>query len=113
VTRPPSTFRPLSGNQCYSAGGADYGTVTINMADLPEDAGQIALDLATTNKLNHGMKIVHNDATLTLDVPTTEYFYGPVLSFSMDSADDPDGTRMRTAQVACNGYLRVARHSSV
>lgn len=111
--RPTVQFKPLKGNMCVSPGLTDFGTMTFTAADLPEDPGQREIiDEALISKLSWPCKIVHKDETTALDVPTTEYFAGPILSFSQDPISDPDSNRTRSGEVAINQYLEVARHSS-
>lgn len=111
-TRQIIEFKGLDGVVCKQKGSTNYGTMSFEVADIPEDDGQVLMTTANDSNLNFPFKIVHDDATATLVKPTVEYFPGMVGTWAMSPASDSDSIRMRSAEVALNGYLYDARAAS-
>ena len=109
VARQIVEFKGLDGIVCKQKGSTNYGSMTFEVADIPEDAGQAIMSTAVDSNLNFPFRIVHDDATATLTSPTTEYFPGMVGTWQMSAASDSDSIRMRSAEVALNGYVFDAR----
>ena len=105
-------YKPLSGSVCKQAGSVNNGTLSFRVADIPEDAGQQLLETASTDNLPYPLKIVHDDATTTLDAASAEYLTGIVATYEHADAADSDSIRERMAEVAINDYLFVPRYDS-
>lgn len=97
-------FKGLDGVICKSKGSVNYGSASITMALVPEDAGQTLLRTAAagTNKSTFPFKITYADTTATLDNPSIDYFGAVVLSFKKQPGGDADSIVMGMAQMEWN-----------
>ena len=105
-------YKPLSGNVCKQAGSANNGTLSFRVADIPEDSGQQLVETAAADNEPYPFKIVHDDATTTLDNASTEYFGGIVGTYEQADAADSDSIRERACEVGINNYLFVPRYAT-
>jgi hypothetical protein len=105
--------KPLASRETYKFKGSfDGGSVQIDMADAPADAGQAAMLLALEDDGSYNFKVEFNDAPAGASaVPTTIKFMGKVFSYRTNvgtaegiiaarSMIEIDGTPVRTAAAA-------------
>jgi hypothetical protein len=109
------THKNLAGTVCKSKGSYNYGSVTVGMALVPEDTGQVLMRTAAgvAEKGTFPVRITFADATATLTVPTVEYFGAIFLSYKKSPGSDPDSIVMGSAQMELNTPVTsVARHAA-
>lgn len=105
-------FTPLSGSVCKQAGTVNNGTLSFSLADIPEDAGQVLLHTAATDNLPYPIKILHDDATSTLTVPSAEYMGCIVATLEHGAASDANSIRELMCEAGINDRLFVKRHAA-
>lgn len=81
-------YNPLKsrGTQKFK-GSFDDGTVAIKLGKDATDEGQVAALAALDSDFTYNFKVVANDATPELEVPTTQYFKAIVVSYTTDYGD--------------------------
>lgn len=99
------THKNLAGTVCKAKGSTNYGSAQISMALVPEDDGQTLLKTAVGSKLSFPCKVVYNDATATLVVPSVDYFAGLFTSFKKNPGSDPDAVIMATVNLELNSEV--------
>jgi hypothetical protein len=98
----PITFASLGDSRLLKLKGVrDAGTLAIVCGRDPEDAGQLAAELAEREPGNYRFRVVLNDEPTSAYSPTTYYFAGQVMSRAVNVADVNSVTR-RTFNVGIN-----------
>jgi len=98
------THKGLDGVVCKAKGSVNYGSMTVNMALVPEDTGQVLLRTAAggTDKGTYPFKITYADDTATLDNPSVDYFGAIAMSFKKQPGGDADSIVMGMCQLEVN-----------
>src|SRR5262249_32669701 len=74
-------FKPLAVRRTmHFKGSFDAGTMTVTCGSDPTDEGQMAMIAAFASDLDFNFKVSENDQLTLTGTPTTEYFYGKVMS---------------------------------
>jgi hypothetical protein len=75
------SFKPLASRRAmHFKGSYDAGNMPVTCGSDPADPGQMAMTAAFGSDLDFNFKITENDQLTLSGTPTTEYFYGKVMS---------------------------------
>jgi len=108
----PIEYKTLAGTVCKQKGSTNYGNCTIQVADITEDAGQLAVVAARATKLSYPFKVVHDDDLGGTNTPSIEYFPAKIGSGMRDAVSDADSIRTRSWTLMLDNYLEVKRSST-
>ena len=99
-----ATFKPLATRTtCKRKGSYDFGSIQMGLGYSSDAAGTTAMLAALASDLGYAFKIVLNDATATLVLPTKFYFAGQVMSFKINPGSDPDAFVTATLEIQIDG----------
>jgi hypothetical protein len=108
------TWAGLSGRTtCKVKGTYDSGGIDVELAQVVEDAGQVAMIAHLASDLPLPYKVRLNDDTATKDVGTSYYFTGLLTRWQVNPGADPNGVVTASARIEITGdIVTVNRYDS-
>lgn len=92
------------GRDVKQKGTRNAGSMTNMFAEIPANAGQIAMAAAENSPNNYAFRVVYDDMPDGGTAGTTEYFVGLVMSWA-DQGGGANTTRMRQGIVEINSNV--------
>jgi hypothetical protein len=104
------TFNDMSSRRVEKLkGNKNAGNLSVQVAFKKQDAGQVALAAALQSDDDYAFKVEFNDAgTGSPSSPTTLYFYGKVMSRTINVSNSEDVIRVNSTLAINSEILEVA-----